>query len=105
MRAGAPLAAAPGSAGAAACIGGVGGAVGGANQLAAAVVPKPVGLIVHFHGHMRATVEVSTHLTLKTHSKGQTGLSGIHHIKRDPLSTVDQIATVAQGDMLFIHVA
>ncbi len=79
---------------------GVGGAVGGAHQPLAGGVEKTVGLVVHFHRHMGASVQVGDRYALKAHGKGAAGLASVHHVKRHRDTTVNQVFGVAQGNYL-----
>ena len=57
-------------------------AMGRANQKLTGMVKKPVGLEIHFHGHMAAAVEVGVHLAFKTDRKRTTCKAHVEHIKR-----------------------
>ena len=49
------------------------GAMGGAHQPMPGQVKKPVGLVIHFHRHMAAAVQVGMDLPPIAHRKGPAG--------------------------------
>ncbi len=55
--------------------------MGSTHQPLACVIEKTVGLVIHFHRHMGATVQVSMHDTVVTDGKRTAGLSCINHIE------------------------
>jgi hypothetical protein len=45
-------------------------------------------LVIHFHGHVSATVQVGMHLVLKSNGKCSASLSAINHIKDHCLAAI-----------------
>jgi hypothetical protein len=70
----------------------------GAHQPATGFIEKTVWLVIHFHGHMGAPVQVSMHLPLVSNGKSAARLAGINNVKWHSATAVEQIGTVAQGD-------
>ncbi len=76
------------------------GTMGGTHQPVARAVEKLIGLVVHFHGHMRTSIEIGVHLTLIPNAKGLAGLTTVDDVKGNGLAAVHQIGSVAQGDFI-----
>ena len=72
-------------------------AVGGAQEPVPGNVPKAVGLVVHFHGHVGTPVEVGIDLALVADRKPSASLPGVIHIKGHGQATVLQVIASAQG--------
>ena len=82
------------------CVWLVSGAMRGAYQQVAGAVKKSIGLVIHLHRHMGATVQVGVHLILVTDGKGTADSTAIDHFKGNCLVTVDEIRGVAKENFL-----
>lgn len=78
----------------------ISGAVRGTHQPMTRIVKKAVGLVVHLHRHMGATIQVGVHLALVPNGKGTASLATIDHVKRNCFAAIEQIGRVAQGNDL-----
>jgi hypothetical protein len=74
------------------------GTMGGTHQPVARAVEKSIGLVVHFHGHMRASIEIGVHLVLVPNAKGLAGLTTVDDVKGHGLAAIHQIVGVTQRD-------
>lgn len=81
-------------------LGAVHGTMGGTNQIMPGEIKEAIGLVVHFHGHVGATVQVRIHDACVAHGKRHAGLAAVLHIKGDSIRAVDKLAGVAQGNRL-----
>jgi hypothetical protein len=76
------------------------GAMRGAHQPVAGAVEKLIGLVVHFHGHMRTSIEIGVYLILEPNAKGLAGPTTVDDVKGHSLAAVHQIGGVTQGDFI-----
>lgn len=74
------------------------GAVGSTHQPVACAVEKSIRLVVHFHGHMRTSIEIGVHLVLVPNAKGLAGLTTVDDVKGHGLAAVHQIGGLTQED-------
>ena len=69
-----------------------------AQQPTASVVEKLVGLIVHFHGYMRAAIQIGVDLAFKADGECAAVFSGEANVEGNRASALDQIRARAQLD-------
>jgi hypothetical protein len=74
------------------CLRVVHGAVRCAHEPMTSHIKKPIGLVIHFHGHMAAAVQIRVDLPLVANGKRCTRLVQIGHIKGDGVGTVQQVS-------------
>jgi hypothetical protein len=53
----------------------------GTNNVLARRIKKSIGLVIHLHGHMAASIKVGKNLSLETNGKSSAGLPAMDHIK------------------------
>ena len=85
-------------------IGLVDGTMGGTHQVLTGQVVELVGLVVHFHRHMSATVQVGIRRAFKPNCKRSAGLPGVTQVERHRVPTVDQIPAVTQRDQRRVRI-
>ncbi len=72
--------------------------MGGTNQPATRGIEEPVGVEVHFHGHMRAAVQVRVDHAFKPDGKRPACLALEYHLKGHGHTAIRQFGGLAQGD-------
>jgi hypothetical protein len=63
----------------------------GTNEELTRCVKKAVGLEIHFHGHMAATVQVGMNHSLKTDGKCPARLAAVNDIERNCQAPIAQV--------------
>lgn len=71
--------------------------VRGTHQPVSGAVKKMVWLVIHLHRHMRAPIQIGMDLAAISNRKGPTMLRIVNHVKRYPVTSINQIKRVAQG--------
>jgi hypothetical protein len=74
--------------------------MGGAQQPAPGIVKKAVRLVIHFHGHMGAAIQVGMHPPLEADGECTAGMPCIDHIEGYGAPTLLQVPAAAQNDGL-----
>jgi hypothetical protein len=64
----------------------------GTNQKLPSGVKKAVGLEIHFHGHMAATVQISMNHPFKTDGKCPASLTTINDIEWNSYAPIAQVS-------------
>src|SRR6218665_2561114 len=72
-------------------------AMGGAQQPWAGAVEETPGLVVQFHGHMGAAVQIGMGLAPVTDGKGAAGPACVAHLERQRQGAIHGVGAVAQG--------
>jgi len=72
--------------------------MGAAQQPAAAVVEEAIGLPVHLHRHVGATVEIGVGPSLIADGEGTAGLAGENDVERDGHATFAKVGRLAERD-------
>ena len=84
----------------------VAGTMGGTHQPPTGAVKKTVRLIIHFHGHMGAAVQIGMTLPLVANCKSAAGQTQVLDIKSHRQPTVSQVSRIANRDQLargYVH--
>lgn len=85
------------------CVRLVGGPMGRAQEPVSGVVKKPIGLVVHLHGDMRAAVQIRMWHPTETDRERAAGLPGVNHIEWQCICAILQVDAVAQGYLQSRH--
>ena len=64
----------------------------GTNEELSSCIEKPVGLEIHFHGHMAATVQISMNHPFKTDGKCPASLTAINDIEWNSYAPIAQVS-------------
>ena len=67
-----------------------------ANNPVPGQIKETIGLVIHFHGHMGAAVQIGLHPAVVTDRKRHAGLATVNNVKRHCLPAIDQVFGVAK---------